>query len=124
MAIMRPQRGDKMLKLLLTLPLMLLTHLHDRPDLDAWAKGLKSAQGTPCCENDEAHALNEPDWRVTAEGHYQVFLEGGWWDVPDTAVVHEPNKYGRVLVWYVAMKDSDGHAVSVYVRCFLPAAGA
>lgn len=103
--------------------LLLLAHLSDRPDLNSWAMSLKSSQGTPCCESDEAHALNEPDWRVSKDGHYQVFLEDDWRDVPAGSVVQGPNKYGRVLVWFVTYQDQHNHVISVYVRCFLPAAG-
>jgi hypothetical protein len=106
---------------LILLGLVTLVHLPDRPDLNSWVMGLRSAGGMPCCEGDEAHALSETEWRVSAEGHYQVFLEGDWRDVPDEAVVQGPNKYGRVLVWYwnVVSDHTD-----VHIRCFLPAAGA
>jgi hypothetical protein len=109
---------------LILLGLIIPIHLPDRPDLTPWLKDLKSTSNIPCCESDEAHALDEPDWRVSAEGHYQVFLEGDWRDVPNDAVVQGPNKYGRVLVWYVVSKDTEGKVYSVYIRCFLPAAGA
>jgi hypothetical protein len=108
-----------MIKLLLASGIIFLVHLPDRHDLDGWVQGLKNSSGIPCCENSEAHALNEPDWRVNSEGHYEVFIDNEWADVPDSAVVQGPNKYGRVLVWYT---HSPGFPI--YVRCFLPAAGA
>jgi hypothetical protein len=113
-----------MLKLLLAFGFVVSIHLTDRPELNEWAESLKAGNGMPCCENAEAHPLEEPEWRVNSEGHYEVFLEGAWWDVPDSAVVQGPNKYGRVLVWYAPVRDTDGKVVAVYIRCFLPAAGA
>jgi hypothetical protein len=109
---------------LVLVSLIIPVHLPDRPDLTPWVSGLHNAQGTSCCENDEAHALDEPDWRVSAEGHYQVFLEGAWWIVPDSAVVQGPNKYGRVLVWYYLSYSGQDNVHTVVIRCFLPAAGA
>jgi hypothetical protein len=108
-----------MIRILLASGILLFVHLPDRPDLNNWVRGLYDNSGIPCCEGNEAHALDEPDWRVSSEGHYQVFIDNEWADVPDRAVVQGPNKYGRVLVWY---SHWAGHPV--LIRCFLPAAGA
>jgi hypothetical protein len=109
-----------MLKLLLVSSLVLLVHLHDRPDLNQWTMGLQSQRGVPCCDSSEAKPVVDADWRVDAEGHYEVLLEGKWVSVPDGSIVKEPNKYGLSLVWYIKLSNSD----EIYIRCFLPAAGA
>jgi hypothetical protein len=93
-------------------------HIPERPDLDNWAMSLKNGGGVPCCDNGEAVPLQEPDWKVNADGHYTVFIDGEWVEVPDSAIVDGPNHYGQVLVWYT---HSPGFPV--YVRCMLPAAG-
>jgi len=33
------------------------------------------------------------------DGHYRVRLEGEWVMVPDDAVITEPNRAGRTMVW-------------------------
>jgi hypothetical protein len=46
------------------------------------------------------------------DGHYRVFLEGRWIEVPDDAIVVAPNKYGRAIVWpysvYVGNENAGG----------------
>jgi hypothetical protein len=49
--------------------------------------------------------------------HYRARVDGEWIDVPDEAVVTEPNKYGGAVVR--SYKDSDG---KMQIRCFLPGA--
>jgi hypothetical protein len=66
------------------------------------------------------------DWQTvceagTGECHYQVRLEGKWWDVPPTAVVQSGNRVGPALVWPVYYGDH--HKIAVLIRCFLPGAG-
>jgi hypothetical protein len=34
----------------------------------------------------------------TGNGHYQVRIENEWLEVPDDAVITEPNKFGRAMV--------------------------
>jgi hypothetical protein len=48
------------------------------------------------------------------DGHYRVRLEGRWIDVPDDAVVTEPNRAGRTMVWPMRF---DGET---FIRCFMP----
>ena len=33
------------------------------------------------------------------DGHYRVRIEGDWVDVPEDAVITEPNRVGRTMVW-------------------------
>ncbi len=32
-------------------------------------------------------------------GHYRVRIDGEWHEVPDDAVITEPNRVGRTMVW-------------------------
>ena len=48
------------------------------------------------------------------EGHYRVRLDGQWLDVPDEAVITEPNRAGRTMVWPI--RDYLG----ITIRCFIP----
>jgi hypothetical protein len=93
-----------------------LAHDHDRPGLDGWYQSLRSGKG-PCCGGPsiDATTLDGPDWE-TKDGRYRVRLEGEWYDVPPEAVLTEPNKDGRTLVWPM---HNDG---KVIIRCFMPGA--
>jgi hypothetical protein len=55
------------------------------------------------------------------DGHYRVRIKDKWWDVPAEAVITEPNKFGRTMVWpiYYWMRDS---LERVEIRCFMPGA--
>jgi hypothetical protein len=55
----------------------------------------------------------DSDWEVV-NSHYRVFLDGQWLDVPDDAVLTQPNLYGRTVVW--PMKTFAG----MTIRCFIP----
>jgi len=94
-------------------------HDHARPDLDSWYPTLTSRKG-PCCDGPKVDAthLDDPDWQTTGnlDSPYRVRLPGSsdWIDVPETAVVHQPNVDGRALVWPMWI---DGQRA---VRCFLP----
>jgi hypothetical protein len=81
--------------------------------LKGWFDSLRSKAGGACCSNADGMTLADVDWD-TKDGHYRVRLEGEWIDVPDDAVVTEPNRAGRTMVWpyYV-----NGHPL---IRCFLP----
>jgi len=95
-------------------------HLADRPDLNKWAAGLRSDAGLPCCDGTDAEPIMDPDWRADPKGNYQVRIENEWVDVPASAVVPGPNKYGRALVWGYWML---GETKKFSVRCFMPAGG-
>lgn len=91
-----------------------LAHDHNRPDLDDWYMNLRSGKG-PCCGGPQVDAttLDGEDWETKA-GHYRVRIDGEWIDVPDDAVLNEPNKDGRALVW---PSWADGKRT---IRCFMP----
>lgn len=93
-----------------------MAHDHQRPELNDWYKHLQSNSGDICCDATEPIVID--NWE-THDGHYRIFVRGGWQDVPDSAVVHVPNLAGRALVWQGYPKNEKGPIV---IRCFLPAA--
>jgi hypothetical protein len=82
------------------------------PELHKWFEGLKSGKG-PCCSDADGSAVSDVDWE-TRDGHYRVRIEGEWVDVPDEAVITEPNRIGRAIVWPIK-----GY-LGVTIRCFMP----
>lgn len=89
------------------------------PQLHAWFNQLASKKGL-CCSFADGVKVEDVDWQTTADGqHYQVRLGGQWVDVPEAAVITEPNKFGPAVVW--PYRDADG---ITQIRCFLPGAGA
>ena len=80
--------------------------------LKPWFDSLKSNRGL-CCSNADGVVIADPDWD-SKDGHYRVRLDGVWIIVPDDAVITEPNRAGRTMVWPI--KGSLG----VSIRCFLP----
>ena len=76
-----------------------LGHARDRgqfanatPELRAWFNALKSQKG-PCCSDADGSAISDADWE-SGNGHYRVRIEGEWVNVPDEAVITEPNRIG------------------------------
>lgn len=82
------------------------------PDMKAWFEGLRSGKG-PCCSDADGSAVSDVDWE-TRNGHYRVRVDGEWLDVPDEAVITEPNRSGRTIVW--PMRGYQG----LSIRCFMP----
>lgn len=82
--------------------------------LKQWFDSLKSGKG-PCCSDADGYAVADPDWE-SKSGHYRVKIEGEWHDVPDEAVITEPNRAGRTMVWPI--KGWGG----ITIRCFMPGA--
>jgi hypothetical protein len=101
------------LRVLLTTVTPAAAHDHARPELDGWYAHLRSKHAVPCCDGSDAARVEDVDWE-SRDGHYRVRLEGQWVDVPDEAVVEEPNKDGRTLVWPYHINGLPA------VRCFLP----
>jgi len=90
-------------------------HRHDRPDLDQWFKGLASSNGAPCCDGTDGAKVDDVDC---------VRLEGIWRLVPDRAVVVDPNRYGPAIVWMIWYGDGVNLHKQLFIRCFMPGAGA
>src|SRR5215470_12291446 len=82
------------------------------PELHQWFESLRSGKG-PCCSDADGSALSDVDWE-TAGGHYRVRIDGAWLEVPDEAVITEPNRIGRTMVWPIK-----GY-LGVSIRCFMP----
>ena len=80
--------------------------------LKPWFDSLKSAKGL-CCSDADGFLVADPDWE-SKDGHYRVRLDGQWIMVPDDAVITEPNRTGRTMVWRI--KDASG----ITIRCFMP----
>lgn len=76
-----------------------------------WFDSLRSGKG-PCCSDADGTALADVDWK-SDQGHYKVRIDGNWIDVPDEAVLREPNKDGRTIVW--PLRGIGG----VTIRCFI-----
>lgn len=80
--------------------------------LKPWFDSLRSGKG-PCCSDADGYVVKEVDWE-SKDGHYRVRLDGKWIDVPDDAVLTQPNLYGQTMVWPMRY---DGE---VSIRCFIP----
>ena len=92
--------------------------------LKAWFDQLASGKGM-CCSFADGVSIEDVDWDTNGpkdeQGNatYRVRLQGKWINVPSTAMVTEPNKFGPAVVW--PYQDADG---KTQIRCFLPGAGA
>jgi hypothetical protein len=84
------------------------------PEMKKWFDGLKSKIGS-CCSDADGTALSDVDWE-SKDGHYRVRLNGQWIDVPDNALVTEPNLTGRTMIWLMPQIDGD----TIKIRCFMP----
>jgi hypothetical protein len=80
--------------------------------LKQWFDNLKSGRGL-CCSMADGQSVADPDWE-SKDGHYRVRLENNWIDVPDDALINEPNRAGRTMVWPLLV---DG---KISIRCFMP----
>lgn len=80
--------------------------------LKQWFDSLRSGKG-PCCSDADGSAVSDVDWE-SKDGHYRVRLDGQWFDVPDDAVITEPNRAGRAMVWPIR-----GY-MGITIRCFMP----
>lgn len=88
--------------------------------LKSWFDGLRSGRG-PCCSDADGTALSDVDWETSKDGkHYRVRVQDQWIDVPDDAVLTEPNRAGKTMVWPVYEWDSQGHPTRIVIRCFMP----
>jgi len=80
--------------------------------LKPWFDSLRSSLG-PCCSDADGVIVADPDWE-SKDGHYRVRLDGEWIMVPDEAVITEPNRAGRTMVWPIK------GAWGTMIRCFMP----
>jgi hypothetical protein len=91
--------------------------------LKPWFDHLASGKGL-CCSMADGITIADVDWE-SKDGHYRVRIpkvqgeaEMIWQDVPDDAVITEPNKFGRTMVWpmYYGIEANGGPTI----RCFMP----
>ncbi|WP_240538162.1 hypothetical protein [Bradyrhizobium yuanmingense] len=90
--------------------------------LKSWFDSLRSGKG-PCCSDADGYALSEVDWQ-SAGGRYRVRVPISndeadkntliWVDVPEDAVITEPNRAGRTMVWPIWGYQGPT------IRCFMP----
>jgi hypothetical protein len=88
--------------------------------LKRWFDSLMSGKGL-CCSMSDGVTLDDDDVE-TRDGHYRVrWGKHGWVDVPDSALITQPNLYGRAMVWPESLTETLG---GVGIRCFIPGTGA
>lgn len=87
-------------------------------NLKSWFDGLQSAKGA-CCSDADGSALSGGDWE-SRDGRYRVRIDGQWYDVPDDALLKQPNLYGRTVVWPRYSTGIDGKPFVLEIRCFIP----
>jgi hypothetical protein len=80
--------------------------------LHGWFDQLASKKGR-CCSDADGRALSDVDW-TSHDGHYRVQIDGEWIDVPEDALITEPNLAGRTMVWPTWLNGRP------QVRCFIP----
>ena len=87
--------------------------------LREWFNHLASQKG-PCCSFADGYFVEDADWR-SQNGHYWVRVPKAagskdmiWVEVPDEALIKEPNKIGRTMVWPFYGSET------VSIRCFMP----
>ena len=87
--------------------------------LKPWFEKLSSGKG-PCCSDADGSVVLDSDWE-SKDGHYRVRIRDKWWDVPAEALITEPNKVGRTMVWPIYYWRNDS-LDRVEIRCFMPGA--
>lgn len=80
--------------------------------LKKWFDSLRSYNGYCCSDADG----RETEYDIR-NGKYWVPVGGTWTQVPDAALITEPNKFGRPMVWLMLV---DGKYA---IRCFIPGSG-
>src|ERR1700730_15609349 len=85
---------------------------YSQSPLKPWFDSLKSGKGL-CCSFADGFVVSAPDWE-SKSGHYRVRIDDEWVDVPADAVITEPNRVGRTMVW--PMRG----ALGISIRCFMP----
>jgi hypothetical protein len=85
---------------------------YSQSPLKPWFDNRRSGKG-PGCSDADGFAIADPDWE-SKSGHNRVRIDNEWVDVPDDAVITEPNRAGRTMVWPV--KGTLGTSI----RCFMP----
>lgn len=112
---------DCVILFLATLTLIIFLNIshvyaHDpaRPELNDWYHSLKSKSGMPCCDGSDSQAVAADDWK-SVNGHYSVMIDGKWEEVPDRAVIEEPNLAQKALIW-----RRESYMNGMTILCFMP----
>ena len=93
--------------------------------LKGWFDSLHSGKG-PCCSDADGTVVTNADWE-SKDGHYRVRIteewirqhygissfKSDWYDVPEEAVITEPNLFGQTMVWPMLYPSG------VVIRCFI-----
>lgn len=92
-----------------------------------WWNGLHDKHARPCCSHADGLKVEDVDWD-SKDGHYRVYARGwkiagvnipdGWIEVPDNAVIDEPNLYGSAVVWPYLTLETTSTSVAA-IRCFM-----
>lgn len=122
-------RSGKVIGVAILVALALPAHARDdgrfaASPLKSWFDKLASGKGL-CCSISDGRTVDDPDWGTesvaAADGKativYWVVVDWQRLVVPPDALVTEPNRFGRAVVWPIV--NSEGHMT---VRCFLPGA--
>lgn len=90
--------------------------------LKSWFDSLRSGKG-PCCSDADGYALSDVDWEASGN-RYRVRIPRSndpadasdmiWIEVPEDAVITEPNRAGRTMVWPIWGYQGPS------IRCFMP----
>ena len=80
--------------------------------LKSWFDSLKSEFGA-CCSDADGNVVKDADWE-SHNGKYRVRIGDQWYDVPDGAVLKQPNLYQKTMVW--PLYGPSG----MTIRCFIP----
>jgi hypothetical protein len=83
------------------------------PRMHSWFESLLDKSGKKCCSDADGKPLDDDDWKKE-NGQYWVLVLHKWRLVPATAVLEQPNLFGRPVVWYTY---SQGEPL---IRCFIP----
>jgi hypothetical protein len=81
--------------------------------LKAWFDSLTNKRGGSCCSLADGIAIADVDGR-SKDGHYEVFVDSGWQEVPDYAVITEPNRAGKTMLWRIPS------ITGPQIQCFMP----
>lgn len=94
---------------------------HVSPELRAWANSLTNKRKEGCCATADGWKPEEVEYDIKGN-KYRVKIDGQWYDVPPSAVIERPNRFGFPVVWYFRTWDN-GIRPSISIRCFIPGAG-
>lgn len=80
--------------------------------LKSWFDSLRSGKG-PCCSDADGE---ETEYQIR-NGRYWIPVEGVMIEVPDAALLTQPNRFGRPMKWLFMENGKKA------IRCFIPGAG-